>query len=67
MPVHHCLLTPRYAVAMVLGQGQQWTSASFPDILVTTTIVATPAAGAGDTMGLLVSGLLNVEEATATE
>lgn len=67
MPVHHCLLTPRSAVAMVLGQGQQWTSASFPDILVTTTIVATPAAGAGGTMGLLVSGLLNVEEATATE
>lgn len=43
-PVHHCLLTPCSAVAMVLGH---WTSASFPDISATTTIMATPAAGVG--------------------
>lgn len=44
MPVHHCLLTPCSAVAMVLGH---WTSASFPAMPVTATIVATPAAGPG--------------------
>lgn len=58
---------PLFSSCHGAGQGQHWTSASFPDIPMTTTIVATRAAGAGGTMSLLVSGLLSVEEATATE
>lgn len=49
---------------MVLGH---WTSAFFPDMPMTTTIVATAAAGAWGTMDLLVPVLLNVEETMATE